>query len=162
MRHTQGQLTALKQAADRAGLVLTRHDEVDLRFDLVGSAGLVARERFLKHAVAVDGIMEQRDRFMQGIRRKIAQHFLETAEGDGAFVKIAVGFRRFEADAVGELVAAPVFARLVDKIIGSGVCGDEVQRLARVGHAPAQVFRHGADVFHDGLRVGEDVAVDAL
>ena len=162
MCYTERKLPAVKQIADRPGLVFAFEHEVDLAGDFFRAAGLVLFQRLVELTVAVDRVMKQRDRLMQLSRRKIGQHLLKTAEGDRALVKIAVGFRSFEADAVGVFIAAPEFAVCVDIIICTVVGLLEVQNLALILHAVAQVFGDRADVFHHGLRVAEDIFIDAL
>ena len=102
MSHAQRKLAAVEQAADRAALVLAGKEEGNVLLHPGRAAGAVGLHRFAEQTVAVDGVVEQRDGFMQRFRGEIAQQLLKTAERDGAFIKVLVGFREVQADAVGE------------------------------------------------------------
>ena len=162
VRNAQGQLAGIQQTHQRAGFFFPLHDERDLVPDGEGPVNAVGVQRLAELAVAVDGVVEHRDRFVEGLRGEVAQQLLEAAEGDRALIEILVGFRRFEADTVRELVAAPVFAVLVHVVVCTLVGENKVERFARIADAAAQVFRHRADVLHDRLRVGENVLIDPL
>ena len=54
------------------------------------------------------------------------------------------------------------FTGLVYIIVCAGIGKNKMQDLAGVADAGAEILRHGADVFHDRLGVGENILVDPL
>ena len=99
---------------------------------------------------------------MERLRRELAQHLLEAAEGDGALIEVGVGLRGLKADAVGKFIAAPVLARLIDMIVYPGIGRNKIQDLMGILCALPQVLCHGTDILHHSLRIGKHIAVDAL
>ena len=84
------------------------------------------------------------------------------ANGAGKSTTLRTIAGQVKAQAVSEFIAAPVFAALVYIIIGSGIGEHKVQNLALVADAGAQILRDGADIFHDGLGICEDISIDTL
>ena len=161
VRDAQGQ-AALAQRGERHGAVgLALGYELELRPDLLHPAHGVGGDGGLELGEPVLGVVELGDGIIERVRRIVAEHALELAEGPCGRRKELRGLRLLEADrALYKGVDAPGAALGVGVEVlavpgGPDAHGLALRVAARLADHAAEVGGDADDVGHDLLRVFE-------
>ena len=137
--------------------------EVDLRLRIPCPAQRVGGERRVELPVTVRGIVKAGDGLIEGLGRKLVQHALKAAEGDGALVEILRTLGGLEAQAVlNEIIDAPVFALVVTVPQSAVHRRDKVQTPARIAALRGEKGGDGSNVSHQRGDIVKGRAADAL
>ena len=106
-----GKRPAFAHPHQRAALFFPVQEEFDLFLYRSRPSAAVCFQRFPKEAVAVDGIVEPRDRLYQGIDGKIAELSLKPAKSYPALIEIRRTLRRLKAQGMfDKFIDPPVFS----------------------------------------------------
>ena len=168
MRHAQGQFPAFQHAQHAARIALPLQREINLPGHACGTAQRIRVNGAAQEAVAVDGIVEFRDRLRERGGGEVLELHLEAAKGQGALPEHPFVFRMIQAQAVAdELIHAVItglfrLAIVKEDILRAVIGGDQREHMALVQAGGAQMACDGGNIVHQGGHVPENVVVDLL
>ena len=106
--------------------------------------------------------MELGDRLHQGIGGELAEHLLESAEGQGGLIEIILALGGVQAEAAHKVVHPPEFAVLILMVELAVPGGQEVQSQTGIADPGADVVGDGTGVVHQTHGVLENIGIDPL